>query len=240
MSKYVEIFGADWARVLKPFLQSEDWQTIRGELKKNMSNSNPMYPAVDDIFRAFKLCPYRRITTVFLTTNPYDTQNDGLAFSSKSASIFTDHPKVLDSIFNAVEEDVCNGVYLNRDSDLQRWAEQGVLLLNCDLTAVKGKPGAHLKMWHPMIKYIFKHMGEFNTGILYVLIGTHAQKFGQYINKEVNDIYNLEHPMIAVKEKRPWKHQNIFSTINRVSKFLNNHEIDWTKTINPWDKPLAL
>ncbi len=91
-----------------------------------------------------------------------------------------------------------------------------------------------------MRKYIFKHMGEFNTGILYVLIGTHAQKFGQYINKEVNDIYNLEHPMMAVKEKRPWKHQNIFSTINRVSKFLNNHEIDWTKTINPWDKPLTL
>lgn len=236
MSKYNEIFGESWVRVLKPFLKSPDWENIRAELKKSMSSMEPMYPGIDNIFRAFKLCPYDDIITVFLTTNPYDVHNDGLAFSAKSANYFEDYPPVLDTVFNAVEQDVCNGLYLNRDSDLTRWAVQGALLLNCDLTTVKGKPGEHLKLWHPMMKHIFKHMGEHNTGIIYVLIGQHAHKFAQYIHPENNEIIKLEHPMIALKKKRTWDHKEVFKRINEISTFLNNRSIDWQKNINQWDK----
>jgi uracil-DNA glycosylase len=232
MSKYNEIFGETWVRILKPFLQSQEWKEILSELKA--SRALKMYPEVDDIFRAFKLCPYNKLVTVFLTTNPYDVQNDGLAFSTPDRDLFKDHPKVLDCIFDAVEQDVCDRPYLNRHSDLERWAKQGVLLLNCDLTAIKGKPGEHLKLWHPLMKALFTHMGEYNTGITYVLIGQHAQKFSRYINKDLNTVFNIEHPMIAVKEKRLWDHKNIFKEINTISKSLNNQEIDWTKNIT-WE-----
>lgn len=230
MSKYNEIFGADWVRVLKPFLQSEEWQILRTELKE--ASKGKIYPHIDDIFRAFKLCPYNELMTVFLTTNPYDVQNDGLAFSTSTTGM-DDNPKVLDCIFDAVQADYpyCNQY---KDSDLGRWAQQGVLLLNCDLTTVKGKPGAHLQMWHPMMKHIFKYLGQYNTGIIYVLIGTHAHKFSQYIIPENNDIFKLEHPMVAVKEKRAWDHKNVFKRINDIGTFLNNRSVDWSKNINKW------
>lgn len=234
MADYNEILGKDWTRILKPFLQSDEWKSIRQALVNQNKSLEKMFPGGEDIFKAFKSCPYGEMITVFLTTNPYGKENDGLAFSSKTAHFMDKYPPVLDKIFDAVEVDVADGLYLNRDSDLFRWADQGVLLLNCDLTAIEGKPGAHLKLWHPFMKYLMKFMGQYNTGIVYVLIGSHAHKFEQYINTESNDVFKLEHPMMAVKQKRPWDHQNIFSRINEISTFLNNRSIDWTKTVPQW------
>ncbi len=236
MADYKEILGADWARILKPFLQSDEWKSIRQQLIDQNKSLEKMYPIADDIFKAFRSCPYGDMITVFLTTNPYGKDNDGLAFSAKSVDCFEDHPKVLNAVFDAVEQDVADGLYLNRESDLWRWADQGALLLNCDITSLEGKPGAHLGLWHPFMKHLFKFMGQHNTGIVYVLIGLHAHKFERYINKENNDVFLLEHPMAALKEKRPWNHQNIFSRINEISIFLNNRSIDWTQNINKWAK----
>jgi len=238
MADYAEIMGYDWARILKPFLQSDEWKSIRAELVKQNKSLEKMYPVADDIFKAFRSCPYGDMITVFLTTNPYGKENDGLAFSSKTTDFMVDWPKCLDCIFDAVEQDVSDGLYLHREPDLWRWADQGVLLLNCDITSIPGKPGAHLKLWHPFMKHLFKFMGTHNSGIIYVLIGQHAHKFAQYINPEANDIFKLEHPMVALKEKRPWNHQNIFSRINEISNFLNNRSINWTQIKNIWEKPL--
>jgi len=232
MADYAEIMGKDWARIMKDYLKSEDWPNVRQELKKHLNKG--IYPAVDDIFKCFRLCPYKDLTAVFLTTNAMDTQSDGIAFSSSVMDVFLELMPVQDKIFDAVEADVCDGPYLNRDSSLDRWARQGVLMLNCDLTTLKGKPGVHLKMWHEFMKHLFKHLGQYNTGIVYVLIGQHPQKFERYINAEANDIFNLEHPMIALKEKRAWNHQDVFKRINEISKFLNNRSIDWTKNTPSW------
>lgn len=235
MADYGEIFGKDWARILKPFLQSDEWKTIRGEIAKMAKNNVEFYPKVDDIFRAFETCPYGEMSTVILTTNPYDVQNDGLAFSCKTADFGDKCPPVLEAIFDGIEQDVCNGLYLNRESDLWRWADQGVLLLNTDLTTIKGKPGAHQKLWFPFVKYVIKTIATYNTGICYILVGSFAQKFAQYINPKNNDIFMLEHPMVAVKEKRKWKHENVFSRVSAITNLLNNRSIDWTKNKKPWD-----
>lgn len=236
MADYAEIMGKGWARIMKPFLQSDEWKTIRAELVNQTKSMEKMYPVADDIFKAFRSCPYHDLITVFLTTNPYGKDNDGLAFSSKNTDFIDDWPKPLDLMFDAIEEDVADGIYLARDPDLWRWADQGVLLLNCDITSIEGKPGAHLKLWHPFMKYLFQHLGQYNSGIIYVLIGQHAQKFERYINPEANDIFKLEHPMIAVKKKRPWKHQNVFSRINEISTLLNNRSVNWTKMRKEWEK----
>ena len=228
MADYAEILGKDWARIMKPYLQSEDWRSVRQELQRCLKTG--IYPAADDIFKCFRLCPYNELTAVFLTTNAMGTNSDGIAFSSSVMDVFLDLQPVQDVIFDAVEADM-DGPYLNRDSSLDRWAKQGVLMLNCDLTTLKGKPGVHLKLWHEFMKHLFKHLGQYNTGIIYVLIGQHPQKFERYINKEANDIFNLEHPMIALKEKRPWNHQSVFKRINDISQLLNNRSVDWTKNI---------
>lgn len=227
MADYVEIFGKDWAQVLKPFLQSKDWKNILAELKKQKE----LYPDTDDIFKAFKSCPYTELTTVFLTTNPHTIESDGLALSSKNADIMIDYPKVLDVIFDAVEEDVADGLYLNREPDLWRWANQGVLLLSCNLTTLKGDLKAHISLWMPFIKYVLKYLFE-NNNLVYVLIGDHAQKIEKLISLKTNKVFTVEHPMVAMKEKRPWNYKNIFSQINEI---LYHRPIDWTTAFNSWD-----
>jgi uracil-DNA glycosylase len=235
MADYTEIFGKDWARILKQFLLSDEWKAIRSEIARMAKNKEEFYPGVDSIFRAFEECPYGEMSTVILTTNPYDVQNDGLAFSCKTADFSDKCPSALEKILDGIEEDVCNGLYLNRESDLWRWADQGVLLLNADLTTLKGKPGAHLKRWHPFIKYVIKTIATYNTGICYILIGKFAHKFAQYINPKNNDIFLLEHPMVAIEEKRKWKHENVFSRVSAITNLLNNRSIDWTKNTKKWE-----
>lgn len=228
MNKYEKIFGTGWARILKSFLESEEFKTIGKYLKQQVTEGKKIYPLFDDMFRAFQQCPYENLVTVFLTSNAYQKEMDGLAFSCKEKSN-DEYPEQLTKIFDAVEQDVGRGLYLNRVGNLTRWANRGVLLLNCDLSTEKGaKPGVHLDLWKPFIQFVIKTLSEYTTGVAYVLIGKEAEKYESLINQETNAITKLEHPMLAVKEKRPWRHKNVFSSINYSSEFMNNYRIDWT------------
>ena len=231
MSKYEKIFGKGWYTKLKPFLESEEFKKIGRFLKERQNEGIKMYPMFDDVFRAFSECPYEDLTVVVLTNNAYNKETDGIAFSARECEDAGDVPKPLREIFDAVETDCADGLYLDRDPDLTRWARQGVLLLNCDLTTEHNKAGSHIKLWKPFIQYVLKTLREYNNGMIYFCVGKEAQK---YIVEEptiavlLNDVYSVEHPMQAVIKKRPWKHKEMFSTINRVSKFLNEKEIKWT------------
>lgn len=236
MANYNEILGKDWARVLKPFLTSNDWKLIKQELNKCVRGIENMYPNVDSIFNAFTYCPYNELSVVLLTTNSYGADNDGVAFSSSRTPFMSDFPKVLSKIFDAIEKDVSNGLYLNQEPDLWRLAKQGMLLLNCDITSFENKPGKHLKLWHPFIKYVIKYLATYNTGLVYILIGSHAHKFERYIPSENNYIFKVEHPMLSVKENRPWVYNNIFSKTSEIVKKLNNKELDWTKVFVRWEE----
>jgi len=229
MNKYDKLFGEGWARILSPFLESDDFKKIGKYLKDQVNSGKRIYPVFDDMFRAFKECPYEKLITVFLTNNAYQNQMDGLAFSAKKNVSDNDCPEQLTKIFEAVEQDVARGLYLNRNTDLTRWANQGVLLLNCDLSTEGGsKPGIHMDLWKPFIQFVITTLRNYNTGLIYCLIGQQAGHHLLGVNEECNDVYILEHPMLSIKEKRPWRHKNIFSQINIVSKLLNGTTIDWT------------
>jgi uracil-DNA glycosylase len=229
VSKYEKIFGPGWYKKLKPFLESEDFKKIGRKLKADQEAGIKIYPLFDDVFRAFKECPYEDLAVVMLTNNAYlKGEMDGLAFSSDKVESMSDIPPVLTKIFDAVEEDVADGLYLDRDNDLTRWARQGVLLLNCDLTTEKGKPGSHIDLWKPFIEYVMKMLRDCNTGLIYCFIGKQSGHHLLAVNEECNDKYIIEHPMNAVIKKRNWKHKQLFSSINRVTNFLNNKEIKWT------------
>jgi uracil-DNA glycosylase len=180
-----------------------------------------VYPGFSDVFRAFKECPLEDLKVVVLTNNSYIKESDGLAFSAREKT------PVLDKIFHAIEEDVADGLYLNRVTDLGRLAEQGILLLNMDLTVNLGDKIDHISIWKPFMNNLFLQLRSI-PGLIFVLIGKQAQEYEIRINEDQNDIYLLEHPMNAVINKRPWRHKSVFSEISRISKFLNNKEIQWT------------
>jgi uracil-DNA glycosylase len=229
MSKYDKYFGKDWAKRLTPALESDAYKKIGKELKGIVDDRKKLYPVFDNMFSAFRNCPYNKLNTVFLTTNTYEEFMDGMAFSATKAEFASDRPKVLDKVFDAIEEDVANGLYLLRDNDLTRWAEQGVLLLNLDLSNVKGaKAGEHIDLWKPFINYVLKLIHTNFTGINFVLIGKEAAKYESKINKEIHNVHVLEHPMIAVVKNRPWNYNKVFSAINGYLQMMNGFKINWT------------
>lgn len=223
--------GSGWARHLLPFLESEEFKQIGRTLKQEMSDGKTLYPLFDDVFKCFHECSWENTHTVFLGANPYiKGQADGILYSCSKSEFASDMPACLNKILDGVEEDYADGLYLDRRANLQRWANQGVLLLPLNLTVIRDNPASHLLLWKPFIEAVIQALNEYSCGVIYVLMGTHAHSLKQYINTEVNDVYELEHPMIAVKEKRKWKHQNIFTKLNSITKFLSYTTVKWTET----------
>lgn len=226
--------GSGWARVLLPFLESDEMKKIAVAIKAEVDAGNQVYPMFDDIFRPFYECPWENLHTVFLAVNPYfKGQSDGLLFSCRPKSnkpgAVTSFPAVLNKIQDAIEEDYADGLFLQRNPDLSKIAIQGVLLLPIDLTTIKDKPTAHINLWKPFIECVLKTIGAQNVGVVHVMFGPHAKALDKFVNKATHSCEYREHPMSAVKEKRPWKHENIFTRLNAIVKFLNNTQVDWTK-----------
>lgn len=234
LEKYTKLMGSGWARVLLPFLESQQMKDIAVAIKADVDAGNQVYPMFDDIFRPFYECPWENLHTVFLAVNPYfKGQSDGLLFSCRPKSTkresVTDFPAVLNKIQDAIEEDYADGLFLNRKSDLSAWGTQGVLLLPIDLTTIKDKPTAHINLWKPFIEYVLVTISTYNTGVVHVMFGPHAKSLDKFVKKETHSCEYLEHPMSAVKEKRMWEHKNIFTRLNNIVKFLNNTTVNWTK-----------
>lgn len=233
MNKYEKLFGS-WEPKLRPFLESEEFKKI-GKTLKEQSDKHPLvFPAFEDMFNAFKYCPYSELKVVILTSNPIDpcAGGDGIAFSQSNSlpegpGVDSLAYKLQDVIFDAIMEDFPETSEMSRNPDLTRWAEQGVLLLNCNLsTNFSGKPS--FELWKPFVQYVMRVLNQYNTGLIFCLVGTEAQKHRELINLKANDIIPIEHPIGAVLKNRKWNHQGMFEYINRASGFINNKTINWT------------
>lgn len=228
MNKYEQMFGTGWYNKLRPFLESDEFKNI-GRTLKDIPNLTPTF---DKVFKAFQLCPYEKLKVVVLTTNPHNLEMDGLALSGHSdndsplAEEAFGGPGILNSVADAIRID-----YPDKKFDYkgipERWATQGVLLLNVDLTSIKGQTGVHIKLWEPFIGYVLQVLREYNTGVIYCLLGRQVESWRVCIDLKQNDIIPVEHPMISVVKNRPWKHSGMFEYINRVSNLINNEKINW-------------
>lgn len=229
VSKYEKMFGT-WAPVMEPFLVTPAFKAIGKKLVDLRAEGKTIYPLFDDTFRAFQLCPWDKLVAVIITTNPYTKLSDGLAFSCESVTFHTDRPPVLEKLLDGLEDDVCDGLLIQRGQDLSGWAKQGVLLLNLDLSVVnKDKPGASVDLWSPFIDYVVQIIQHLKKHVIFGLVGKQAWELTPLIDMKKFDTFLVEHPMSAVKDKRPWNHNELFSSINRISNLLNDREIKWCK-----------
>lgn len=208
-TKIVEsLFEEKWFSKLKPFIDSPEFDKIIDFLREEKKLGKKITPLDKDCFRAFKECPYDKLNTVILGMDPYtgirdlsknQFEADGLAFSYTPKSNEDLHiPKSLKVILREVERDV----YQNEsesfehlfEPNLDRWAKQGVLLINTALTTLIGQTGAHLKLWEPFIDYLFKVLQQDNPGLIYLLWGGNAQEYSKKINLNTNTVLICPHP----------------------------------------------
>lgn len=172
-------FEKDYMRKLSLFLKEE-------------KKTKTIYPLGSKIFNAFNLTPFSKVKVVILGQDPYHGPNqaNGLSFSvNKSFPI----PPSLKNIFKELFDDL--GIQPPNTGCLERWSNQGVLLLNTYLTVEKGKPGSHRNIgWERFTDYVLSKLSENKKNIVYLLWGKHAQEKAKIINRANNKIIMSAHP----------------------------------------------
>lgn len=223
-------FGKEWGQKLSPFLLSKAFKDIGTHLNKDISEGKTITPLLDNTFRAFRECPYEDLKVMMLGLDPYPQKGvaDGLAFSTRVTNPVV--PTSLQYILNAMEKDVYGGFGIGYNEeydipDLTRWANQGVLLLNCALSTHVGQTGVHLALWMPFIKAVFATLREHNTGLIYILVGREAQKWHTHIDKTKNHVLQCTHPASASYQGlKEWDCNKIFSQTNELLEKMNGSE----------------
>ena len=205
-----EYFG-DWMRVL----DREETMKIMGWLRK--VNPNTLCPALPNVFRAFKLCPYDKCRVVFIGQDPYPQKGvaTGILFGN---SKYTPEDKLSPSL-DVIKEAAINFEIphnlLNFDNSLESWARQGILMINSALTCEMNRIGSHTNIWRPFVSKLIKNLSNKRTGIVYVLFGRDAQSLKPYINERYNDIIEIQHPsyFARTKQKMPY---SVFKQMNDI------------------------
>jgi len=183
-----------------------------------------IYPPGKLIFSAFNHTPFDNVKVVILGQDPYHGkgQANGLCFSVSDGIKM---PPSLVNIFKEIESDL--GYPIAQSSNLERWADQGVLLLNAMLTVRANEPGSHQgKGWEDFTNSVIQHLSHEKQGIVFLLWGRYAQAKEALIDGSKHHILKAAHPspFSAYNGFMGCKH---FSKTNAILQEQGKKEIDW-------------
>ncbi len=181
----------DWKRILQPEFDKPYFEELTGFVRSEYA-SQRIFPQGRNIFRAFDKCPFDRLKVVIIGQDPYhgDGQANGLCFSVNDGVVF---PPSLQNIFQEVHDDV--GAPVPISGNLDRWAEQGVLLLNSVLTVRAHEAASHGgRGWEQFTDAVVRAIAERKDGVVYMLWGSYAQRKGAIADPTRNLILKSVHP----------------------------------------------
>ena len=181
----------DWKEILREEFSKPYFEELVSFVKQEYA-SGEVFPAGRNIFRAFDKCPFEKLKVVIIGQDPYhgDGQANGLCFSVNEGVPF---PPSLKNIFKEVSDDI--GTPIPRSGELDRWAEQGVLMLNAVLTVRAHNAASHAGHgWERFTDAVVKAIAERKQGVVYMLWGSYAQRKGAIANPKQNLILHAVHP----------------------------------------------
>ncbi|MBS1682595.1 MAG: uracil-DNA glycosylase [Bacteroidetes bacterium] len=159
---------------------------------KDEYHANTVYPPGKEIFRAFDCCTFDETKVVIIGQDPYHGpgQANGLCFSVRDG---IRQPPSLVNIFKEIRNDL--GKPIPASGDLERWAEQGVLLLNATLTVRASTAGSHQnKGWEVFTDAVIKIISDTKSNVVFLLWGAYAQKKGEVIDRSKHLVLMSAHP----------------------------------------------
>lgn len=151
-----------------------------------------VYPSGNRIFSAFERCRFEDVKVVIIGQDPYhgEGQANGLCFSVANG---IRKPPSLLNIFKEIKEEI--GIEIPESGNLERWANQGVLLLNATLTVQANTPGSHQnKGWEEFTDAVIQTISSQKTNVVFLLWGSYAQRKGAIINAEKHCVLQSAHP----------------------------------------------
>jgi len=183
------------------------------------------YPKGTDIFSAFDHCPFQETKVVIIGQDPYHGPNqaNGLCFSVKDG---IPHPPSLVNIFKEIKTDVEKPY--PKSGNLERWADQGVLLLNATLTVRAHHAGSHQKKgWEQFTDAVIQTVSNELEGVVFLLWGGFAKKKSSLIDKTKHHILTSGHPSPLSANRGLWFGNQHFSKTNDLLNRMGKEAIDW-------------
>ena len=218
----VKIDGS-WAEVLKNEFDQDYFKSITTYLKQEIASGIIVYPRGGNIFKAFDSTPFNKVKVVIIGQDPYhgEGQAHGLSFSVPEG---VPQPPSLQNIFKELRDDL--GIALPNSGNLEKWASEGVFLLNSVLTVRAGLPASHSKIgWSNFTDAVIKELSTRRDGLVFMLWGNYAKSKRELIDRERHLILEAAHPSpLARGAFFGCKH---FSIANKYLESNGVKPIDW-------------
>lgn len=237
MEKWEKFFGRGWAETLERFLSSSEFESIGNYIRKEKAAGKLVTPDSKLIFRAFKECPWNKLHTVIMGTEPYTGRvdnttyvADGLAFSARKCLV---PPRQLKLFKEAIDKEIYqgDGTHIGESNDLTFLANQGVLLLNYSLTFGYGvKDMAHSFLWKRMMEVVIKEINDNKNEIAFILMGAKPTSLKHLITNNTFTVHSCEHPNEALWRGGKWNSGGVFKAVDAYQKVMNNIKINWCET----------
>lgn len=214
-----------WREVLQGEKEKEYFKNVVKFVEGERLSGKKIYPPNAHVFSALALTPFESVRVVILGQDPYhgEGQAHGLCFSVQPGTPF---PPSLQNIFKELVSDL--GLALPKQGNLDKWARQGVLLLNTVLTVEEGKAGSHAgKGWEIFTDRIIEELNRRQKGLVFLLWGNFAQKKAVQVDTERHTILTAPHPS-PLSASRGFFGCKHFSRTNEILRKQGDREIDWS------------
>ncbi len=212
-----------WKAQLNEEFNKPYFESLTHFVKQAYANLT-IYPLGKNIFNAFEKCPFDKVKVVILGQDPYHGpgQANGLCFSVNDGVPF---PPSLKNIFKELHADL--GIPIPKSGNLERWASQGVLMLNATLTVEAHKAGSHQKKgWEQFTDAVIKKVSDQKEKIVFILWGGYAQKKGQIIDASKHCVLKSAHPSPLSAYNGFWNSKP-FSKTNAYLEATGQKPIKW-------------
>lgn len=212
-----------WKEALKDEFDKEYFKSLTAKVKDSYLSAS-VFPPPKLVFNAFALCPFDQVKVVILGQDPYHGkgQAHGLSFSVPDG---VQVPPSLQNIYKEIKADL--GKDLPLSGNLERWAKQGVLLLNATLTVFESRAGSHQGWgWENFTDAVIKKVSEEKEGVVFMLWGRFAQNKSSLIDSAKHLILKAPHPS-PLSAYNGWFGSKHFSQANEYLKSRGEEPIDW-------------
>ncbi len=212
-----------WKSELIEIFQEASFHKLKDFLVKERSE-HTIYPPSNMIFNAFEFAPFSEVKVVILGQDPYHGPNQahGLCFSVPNG---VKPPPSLVNIFKEISRDF--GYSIPSTGNLEKWARQGVLLLNATLTVRANEAGSHQgKGWEEFTDAVIQKISSKSAGVVFMLWGNYAQAKAKLIDSSKHLVLKTVHPS-PLSAHRGFIGCGHFSKTNQYLLSLDKKPIDW-------------
>lgn len=213
-----------WKAVLESEFEKKYFAELISFVKEEYATKR-CFPKGAQIFSAFDHCPFDEVKIVIIGQDPYHGfgQANGLCFSVNDGVAF---PPSLLNIFKEIEQDL--NIPFPKSGNLERWASQGILLLNATLTVRESEAGSHQnKGWETFTDAVIQKISDEKQNIVFLLWGGFAKKKGAKIDRTKHFLLETGHPSPLSANRGLWFGNKHFSKTNQLLQTINKKQIDW-------------